>query len=117
VTILGRRVPLLVSVALWFGVWELVGRSGYSMIVPPFSGVVAAGVAVVQTEKFARAVAITAQGFALGMGLALLVGVPLGVLMARVESARQVLGPWVNALVSAPISALVPILMAVLGIG
>ena len=37
--------------------------------------------------------------------------------MARVESIGRILGTWVNIFVSAPISALVPILMGVLGIG
>jgi NitT/TauT family transport system permease protein len=37
--------------------------------------------------------------------------------MARVEALGKVLGMWVNILVSAPISALVPILMSVVGIG
>jgi NitT/TauT family transport system permease protein len=51
------------------------------------------------------------------MALALIVGIPIGVLMARVESLGKILGMWVNIFVSAPISALVPILMAVVGIG
>jgi NitT/TauT family transport system permease protein len=38
-------------------------------------------------------------------------------MMARVESLSKILGMWVNIFVSAPISALVPILMAVVGIG
>ena len=37
--------------------------------------------------------------------------------MARVASVGKILGMWVNIFVSAPISALVPILMAVIGIG
>jgi NitT/TauT family transport system permease protein len=113
----GRRLPLPLSIALWFAVWEVVGRIGYSTILPPFSSVVGAGLTVIPTAKFGRAVGITAEAFGLGMGLALLVGIPVGVLMARVEGIRQVLGMWVNVFVSAPISALVPILMAVLGIG
>jgi NitT/TauT family transport system permease protein len=112
-----RRPPLALSLVLWFLVWEAVGRTGYTIIVPPFSSVVAAALTVVPTERFGRAVLITAEAFALGLGLALLVGIPLGVLMARVDGVRHVLGMWVNVFVSAPISALVPILMAVLGIG
>lgn len=116
-TLFGRRVPLVFSMALWFGVWEVVGRAGYSRIIPPFSGVVEAMLTIVPTERFARAAAITGEAFVLGLGLALAVGVPIGVLMARVEGVRQVLGTWVNVFVSAPISALVPVLMAVVGIG
>jgi NitT/TauT family transport system permease protein len=37
--------------------------------------------------------------------------------MARVQGVGRILGMWVNIFVSAPISALVPLLMAVVGIG
>jgi NitT/TauT family transport system permease protein len=117
VTLFGRRVPGVLSLVLWFAVWEVVGRSGYSMILPPFSGVVGAALALLPTEKFARAAAITGEALAMGLGLALVVGVPVGVLMARVAAAREIVGTWVNVFVSAPISALVPLLMAVVGIG
>ena len=46
-----------------------------------------------------------------------LIGIPAGVLMARVKSVGKIFGMWVNIFVSAPISALVPIFMSVLGIG
>jgi len=73
--------------------------------------------AALATEKFAGAVLVSLRAFALGMVLALLAGIPAGVLMARVRGAGRVLGVWVNVFVSAPVSALVPILMAVIGIG
>jgi NitT/TauT family transport system permease protein len=57
------------------------------------------------------------RSFAVGMALALVIGIPLGVLMARVAGIGKILGMWVNIFVSAPISALVPILMTLVGIG
>jgi NitT/TauT family transport system permease protein len=113
----GKKVPILFSLLIWFVVWELIGRAKLSIIVPPFSGVIDAAFTVFRTEKFSVAAGISLRSFALGMGFALLVGVPVGVLMARVEALGKVLGMWVNILVSAPISALVPILMSVVGIG
>jgi NitT/TauT family transport system permease protein len=116
-SIFGRKIPIFFSLLIWFVVWELIGRAKLSMIVPPFSSVIAAGVTIVPTGKFSAAVAISLRSFAIGMALALAVGIPVGVLMARVESLGKILGAWVNIFVSAPISALVPILMAVIGIG
>ena len=111
------RVPSAFSLVIWFALWEVVGQSGASSIVPPLSAVVHAGVEVVQTAKFANAAAISLRSYALGMALAIAVGIPLGILMARVKALGRILGMWVNIFVSAPISALVPILMAVIGIG
>jgi NitT/TauT family transport system permease protein len=113
----GRKIPIVFSLVIWFIVWELVGQAKLSTIIPPFSRVVAAGITVLPTEKFGTAVSISLRSFAIGMVFALAIGVPLGVLMARVQSAGKILGMWVNIFVSAPISALVPILMAVIGIG
>jgi NitT/TauT family transport system permease protein len=113
------RSPLLTaaSLALWCVLWEAIGRAGVSSIMPPLSRVVASGVAVVASDKFAAAAWLSLRTFALGMGLAVAVGIPLGILMARSEAAGRILRVWVNVFVSAPVSALVPILMAVLGIG
>jgi len=105
------------SLMIWFLIWEAVGRAGLSSIVPPFSAVVQAAFTVVPTEKFQAAALISLRSFGLGMGLAVAVGLPLGILMARAKSVGRILGMWVNIFVSAPISALVPLLMAVVGIG
>jgi NitT/TauT family transport system permease protein len=113
------RSPFLTaaSLALWCAVWEVVGRTGVASIVPPLSRVAASGVAVLASDKFAAAVWLSLRAFALGMAGALVVGIPLGILMARAEAVGRILRVWVNVFVSAPVSALVPVLMAVLGIG
>ena len=116
-TLFGKKVPLLFSILLWFIFWEMIGRAKLSTIVPPFTSVIAAGITILPTDKFNAAVWISLRSFTIGMALALLIGIPLGVAMARVVSLGKILGMWVNIFVSAPISALVPVLMAVIGIG
>ena len=108
---------MLFSLAVWCVIWEIIGRAQFSSIVPPFSAILAAAVTILPTAKFSTAVLISLRSFGLGMALALLVGIAIGVLMARVASLGKILGVWVNVFVSAPISAIVPILMSVLGIG
>jgi NitT/TauT family transport system permease protein len=116
-TFFGKRIPIIFSLLVWCVIWEVIGRAKLSTIVPPLSGVIAAGITIIPTAKFSTAVSISLRSFALGMALALIVGIPLGILMARVASVGKILGLWVNIFISAPISALVPILMAVIGIG
>ncbi|HEV8343000.1 MAG TPA: ABC transporter permease subunit [Candidatus Binatia bacterium] len=113
----GKKIPLFFSLVIWFVVWELVGQAKLSSIIPPFTNVVAAGITILPTDKFSTAVSISLRSFAIGMAFALLIGIPLGVLMARVEIIGRILGMWVNIFISAPISALVPILMSLVGIG
>jgi NitT/TauT family transport system permease protein len=116
-TLFGRKIPVFFSLLVWFVVWELVGQAKLSIIIPPFTSVVAAAITIAPTEKFAAAVSISLRSFAFGMALAIAIGIPVGILMARVQTIAQVLGVWVNVFVSAPISALVPVLMSVIGIG
>ena len=110
-------MKMLLSLVVWAVLWEIAGRLKLSTIVPPFSAVVQAAFEIAPTDKFAKAASITLRSFGLGMLLALVIGIPLGIAMARVKGVGRLLGMWVNIFVSAPISALVPILMAVVGIG
>jgi NitT/TauT family transport system permease protein len=116
-TLFGRKLPMIFSLAIWFVLWEIVGRAGITTLIPPFTSVVEAGIKILPTAKFSAAAAVSLRSFGIGMALALAVGIPLGFLMARVRAVGRILGMWVNIFVSAPISALVPILMAVIGIG
>ena len=115
--IFGTKIPFSVSLFFWCVLWELVGWMGFSSIFPPISKIVVAAMTVFTTEKFIKAMEISLRTFALGMSLSLVVGIAVGTLMARVKIVREILGMWVNIFVSAPISALVPILMGILGIG
>ena len=108
---------MALSLAVWFVVWEIAGRLKLSTIVPPFSAVIEAAIQLFPTDKFRAAALLSLRTYGLGMALALIAGIPLGIAMARVKSIGRLLGMWVNIFVSAPISALVPILMAVIGIG
>ena len=85
-------------------------------MIPPFVG--ARGrIAELVTRQWLTATLTTLQNFVAGMALAIAVGIPLGVLMGRSCSADRLLGMWVNLFVSAPLSALVPILMILFGLG
>jgi NitT/TauT family transport system permease protein len=116
-TIAGWRIPMMASLVLWCLLWEAVGRSGAVFIVPPFSTVLAHIPELVATVSWQNATITTLWTFVAGMGLAVVVGVPLGVLMGRSPVADRLLGMWVNIFASAPLSALVPVLMILFGLG
>jgi NitT/TauT family transport system permease protein len=116
-TLFGKRMPVFFSLVIWFAIWEIVGHAKFSSIVPPVSRVVLAALTIIPTEKFSAAIWISLRSFALGMAIAIIVGISVGILMARVSSLGKILGMWVDIFVSAPISALVPILMSIIGIG
>lgn len=116
-TMWGYRVPMAASLLIWAVLWEVVGQLELVLMFPPLSGVLAAMVEVVGSGTFRAAALLTLRSFAIGMVLAVAVGVPVGILMGRVAAADKLLGMWVNVFVSAPLSALVPIIMIVFGMG
>jgi NitT/TauT family transport system permease protein len=113
----GYRVPMMASLLVWAALWEIVGQANINFMIPPLSAVFASGWAMVHTDSWLNATVITLRSFGLGMALAVAVGVPVGVLMGRVVVADRLLGLWVNIFVSAPLSAIVPVLMILFGIG
>ena len=116
-TLFGTRVPMMASLIVWALAWEIVGRLEVMFLIPPITSIFSAGIELVQTGSWQNASLITLRSFILGMALAIGIGVPLGVLMGRFRVVDNIFGLWVNMFVSAPLSALVPILMILFGLG
>jgi NitT/TauT family transport system permease protein len=112
-----QRFPMLTSLLLWAVVWEVVGRLGVVQLLPPLTEVLGALGEVVGTRTFAGAALETLQAFAIGMAIAIALGVPIGILMGRSKVADELLGLWVNLFLSAPLTALVPVIMILFGFG
>lgn len=116
-TIGNVRLPIMTSLIIWAILWEIVGRSGASFVVPPLSGIFARIAEIVPTASFGEALWITGKAFMIGNVIAILIGIPLGVLMGRSQIADRIFLPWVNLFLSAPLSALVPVIMVIFGAG
>lgn len=116
-TIRGRRIPMFLSLLVWFALWEIVGRTGAVFLIPPFTDVLGAIGTVATSSRFGDAVVITFQAFAIGMVLALVAGIGVGFLMGRVQAIGDLMGMWANIFESSPLTAIVPALMALLGFG
>jgi NitT/TauT family transport system permease protein len=116
-TIGGYRLPIMTSLILWAMLWEVVGRSGASFVIPPLSAIFARILEIVPTSSFGSALWITGKAFIIGNIVAIVIGIPLGVLMGRSLVADRIFLPWVNLFLSAPLSALVPVIMVIFGAG
>jgi NitT/TauT family transport system permease protein len=116
-TLFGYKIPMMASLLVWCVIWEIVGQSGVMFLIPPLSDVLVAALHLVQTGTWQAAAITTLSSFVIGMAFAIVVGVVLGVLMGRVPAIDNLLGIWVNIFVSAPLSALVPVLMILFGMG
>jgi ABC-type nitrate/sulfonate/bicarbonate transport system, permease component len=115
--ILGFKIPMMASLLFWMLVWEVVGRLDLMFLIPPMSSILAKMGELVATGSWQNASVITIRSFLLGMAMAIGIGVPVGVAMGRIKVVDNILGLWVNIFVSAPLSALVPVLMILFGLG
>ncbi len=113
----GYRVPMMTSLILWAILWEIVGQLKLTILLPPLSAILVKLVEIVPTASFMSALWVTAEAFVIGNVIAIVVGVPLGILMGRSVIADRLLLPWVNLFLSAPLTALVPVIMVLFGLG
>ncbi len=113
----GYRLPGMSSLILWGLLWEIIGRLDITFFVPPLSRVVYTLFSIIGTPAFIKALSETAHAFAAGVGFAVLIGVPVGILMGKSRLLDELLLPWINIFVSAPLTALVPVLMVLFGFG
>jgi sulfonate transport system permease protein len=107
------------AVMLFLIVWEIAPR--LHLVNPVYtsqpSRVAAAAVEVVRNGSLPRDVAVSASEFAAGFALAVVIGVPLGLLLGVSRPLRYLIDPPIMALYATPYLALLPILVVWLGIG
>jgi NitT/TauT family transport system permease protein len=107
----------MTSLLIWGVLWEVVGRLELTYLIPSLTEIFKTLVELAPTEVFLTALQETAYAFFVGTVSAILIGVPVGVLMGKSRLLDELLLPWVNIFLSAPLTALVPVLMVLFGFG
>jgi NitT/TauT family transport system permease protein len=99
--------------------WEIAGRTFLNnpLFFAPLSAVIQKMASLWATGQLQRDILVSFEEFILGFGIASLVGIGIGVVMASSRSLCQVIDPWVSMLYSTPFVAVAPLLTLWLGIG
>jgi ABC-type nitrate/sulfonate/bicarbonate transport system permease component len=107
-----------ISVIAFLIFWELSAVLGWAnpLFTSSPSRILAAGYEMFRDGSIWPDLAVSAQEFVLGYGLAIIVGVPLGILMGWYSRLNAVLDPFVNALYATPRIALMPLIIIWFGI-
>jgi NitT/TauT family transport system permease protein len=114
---LPRWVITTISVAVLLGVWEFFGRDVNPVFGSYPSQIALAFVDLAASGKLGAALLDSLQPFLAGYALAIVVGVPLGLVIGRFRVAEASLGIYVTAGYAMPLIALVPLLVLWLGLG
>jgi len=112
---LGRPVvQRVLSVLVVLGLWQLIGSHyPYSMSSPR---AIVSGAGNSLFSQVFPSFGQTLASFGLGFAISVLVGVPVGIAMARIRVIRVAIEPYVLMLYSMPMLALIPVLVIVFGI-
>ena len=97
--------------------WEVAGRMIDSMLIPPLSKIGAAWWKLLLSGKLLANLTLSLWTLAAGFLLAVFIGILIGVLMGRFRGVEHFLDLYVNALMSAPSTAFVPVLILWFGLG
>ena len=108
-----------ITLAAAAAVYEALARSGYfaPALLPTIPLIARALYASLADGSMIEHAAFTLYRVLFGFGLALAVGIPLGILMARFRRIENFFLPLVSALMPIPSFALVPLFMLWFGIG
>lgn len=112
-----RHAPGLLTLIPLLVLWEIVGRLELIFVLPPLSAVLAAGWDLIASGEISGNAGGTIRALVIGLSISIVFGVGLGVAMARFRLLDEVLGIYVDVLMSAPVSAIVPILVVIFGTG
>jgi ABC-type nitrate/sulfonate/bicarbonate transport system permease component len=112
-----RWVITVCSLVVLLAVWEWFGRDINPVFGSYPSAIAVAFWELAQSGKLGEAMIQSLQPFVVGYALAILFGVPLGLVIGRYRVAEAALGIYVTAGYAMPLVALVPLLVLWLGLG
>jgi NitT/TauT family transport system permease protein len=112
-----RHAPFWASIAVGIALWEIAGRNTSQAFMVPFSETLVRLWQLIVADDFLGQLLDSAVLFLTGFVLALIVGMPLGLLLARVRVLRVGIEPYIMTLYATPMVALIPFILSMMGFG
>ena len=107
----------LLSIAIFFGIWEFVGRVPISPAFPTFLETMDAFWTMTLDGRMAKAYSFTLEPLIIGVSLSAIFGVAFGILMGLSRSFEWIGAPIFIVMQAAPMAALIPLVTFIYGIG
>ena len=105
------------SLVVLLGAWEILGRDINPVFGSYPSAIAEAFWQLARTGKLWTALLDSLRPFLLGYGLAIVVGIPIGLVIGRFRAVEAAIGIYITAGYAMPLVALVPLLVLWLGLG
>jgi NitT/TauT family transport system permease protein len=110
-------VITVASLVVLLGAWEIFGRDVNPVFGSYPSAIAEAGWQLARAGKLWAALSDSLRPFLVGYGLAILIGVPIGLVTGRFRTVEAAIGIYITAGYAMPLVALVPLLVLWLGLG
>jgi NitT/TauT family transport system permease protein len=110
-------MPFWLSIAAGIAIWEIAGRSTSAAFMVPFSETIVRLWQLIAAGEFIPELLDSGQLFLTGFVLALIVGIPFGLLLARVRVLRVGIEPYIMIVYATPLVALIPFILSMMGFG
>jgi NitT/TauT family transport system permease protein len=104
------------SLIAFFGLWQIAGTNANPVLFATPVRVIEAFIDLVRTGVLADALVVALKDLGMGLGLAIVVGLTVGIAMGRSVDIENALNPYVNFMQATPVIALVPLLIIWFGI-
>src|SRR3984893_13889771 len=114
---LANHSTFVISLTGGLAVWEIAGRNASPAFLVPFSETVARLYELALDGRLWAQFLDSATLFLTGFTLALVVGMPVGLLLARARALRVGIEPYVMLLYATPMVALIPFILSLMGFG
>ena len=112
-----RRAPFVLSLLAGILLWEAVGRNSSPAFMVPLSVTLMRLWQLLASGQLVAQFVNSAILFITGVTLAILVGMPAGMLLARVRNLRVAFEPYIMILYATPMVALIPFILSMMGFG
>jgi ABC-type nitrate/sulfonate/bicarbonate transport system permease component len=116
-TYIRRHAPFWLSLLAGLALWEIAGRNSSPAFMVPFSETLVRLWQLINGGGFIPAFIDSSELFITGFVLALIVGAPFGLLLARVRILRIGIEPYLMVLYATPMVALIPFILSLMGFG
>lgn len=114
-----RRIPVLpiAVAALLIAAWEVIGQAADFLYLPPLSEIMSALVDMTRDGTIPKELVASLTALGVGMAISVLAGMAIGLLMGISSIARRALDVYIDALMTAPVVAFVPLFIMLFGLG
>jgi ABC-type nitrate/sulfonate/bicarbonate transport system permease component len=115
--VISRHAPFVLSLAAGMILWEIVGRHSSPAFLVPLSATLQRVWELTLDGSLIQQTIDSITLFLTGFFLALVVGAPAGLLLARIGPLRIGLEPYIMILYATPMVALIPFILSMMGFG